>query len=372
MIELDVATRRKPVATIDDPPSNYLVLGDFGGCLAGPIAVDHHNFDEALGRMEVRIGTMRFHKLDDFHPDHLCQRVPLFRDSIPTASASPEQSPELSPDAALGERMRGVLHHPPFQAIEAAWRGIHFLVHHGYENHGADSGAYDGARVFLAQYSRDDLDRDLLNLAMGPASHGDDTRIEELLNARRWRAIAGLYSFGPDACDIELLRRVASLAAQVRAPFISACSLPEGSADMGPYWSELTAIPEADYIGLVLPRFLLRLPYGARTAPIDSFAFEEMPGVPVPSRYLWGNPALACLSLLARGGGALDLTGLPLHSHEKEGKVTTTACVEMRITEVRELALIDAGLMPLVPSAKYDCARLAGFRAINGKELPVA
>jgi len=296
----------------------------------------------------------------------------LFRDSIPTASASPEQSPELSPelssdaarDAALGERMRGVLHHPPFQAIEAAWRGVDFLMRR----------VNGGARVFLAQYSRDDLNRDLLNLAtgspMGPASRRD-TRLQELLNARRWRAIAGLYSFGPDACDIELLRRLASLAARVRAPFISACSPPEGSADMGPYWRELTAIPEADYIGLVLPRFLLRLPYGARTAPIDSFAFEEMPGALVPSRYLWGNPALACLALLACGGGSLDLTGLPLHAYKKDGEWTTTPCVEMRITEVRELALIEAGLMPLVPSAKRDCARLAGFRAINGKELPV-
>jgi type VI secretion system protein ImpC len=424
MIELDVATRRKPVAVKDDPRSDYLVLGDFGGCAAGPLAINRHTFDETLSRFEVSIGTMRFHKLDDFHPDRLCQRVPLLRDSaamppaqeeepagrpqpnleellrssslleqitkgidpfqqymreLARAYASPEQSPEQSDDrernAALSERMRAVLHHPQFQAIESAWRGVDFLVRRmdfrqGENGGGANSGANGGARVFLAQYTRDDAARDLLD----SANHRD-TRIQELLISQRWRAVAGLYQFGPDASDIELLRQLAVLAARVRAPFVSACSLPEGSLDMGPYWSGLTSVPEADHVGLALPRFLLRLPYGARTAPIDSFAFEEMPGDPVRSRYLWGNPALACLSLLARGDGTLDLTDLPLHVHndkgKDEGEADATPC-EVRITEVQELALIDAGLMPLVPSAKSDCARLAGFRAINGTDLPVA
>jgi type VI secretion system protein ImpC len=422
MIELDVAAQRKPVAVKDDPPSDYLVLGDFGGCAAGPLAIDRATFDETLSRLEVRVGTLQFHKLDDFHPDRLCQRVPSLRDSgaisespekksadlpqpnleellrssslleqitegidpfqhlmreLANAYASPEQSPEQSDamerDAALSERMRAVLHHPQFQAIESAWRGVDFLVRrmdfrHGENGRGSNSGANGGVRVFLAQYTRDDAARDLLD----SADHRD-TRIQELLNTQRWRAVAGLYQFGPDASDIELLRRLAVLAAGVRAPFVSACSLPEGSVDMGPYWSGLTAVPEADHVGLALPRFLLRLPYGARTTPIDSFAFEEMPGDPVRSRYLWGNPALACVSLLARGDGALDVTGLPLHVHNDndEGEADATPC-EVRITEVQELALIDAGLMPLVPSAKSDCARLAGFRAINGTELPVA
>ncbi len=426
MIELDVATRRKPVAIIDGPPSNYLVLGDFGGSSKGPVAIDRDNFDEALGRMEVHVGTMRFHKLEDFHPDLLCQRLRLFGD-LPRATAEsqeekaanppqqelappsltqpnleellrssslleriaegpdpfhqyvrelgrvyalPKQSDHTARDNALGERMRAVLHHPEFQAIESAWRGVDFLVSHIDQDGGTSSGDSDGGRVFLAQYSREDANRDLLGLSMAPASL-HVTRIQELLNARRWRAIAGLYEFGTDASDIELLGRLALLAAQVRAPLVSACSLAGDFADWGPNWSELAAMPEAGHIGLVLPRFLLRLPYGADTAPIYSFPFEEMPGVPVHSRYLWGNPALACLSLLARGDGALDLTDLPLHAYRKDGEWTSTPCAEVRITEGQELALIEAGLMPLVAFAKSGGARLAGFRAINGKELPV-
>src|SRR5260370_36828504 len=93
---------------------------------------------------------------------------------------------------------------------------------------------------------------------------------------------------------------MALLAAHVRAPFLA-----EGSADMGPHWDELRSIPEASYLGLALPRFLLRLPYGAQSSPIDAFPFEEMPpAAPVHSHFLWGNPALACLALLTAAGGA--------------------------------------------------------------------
>ena len=230
---------------------------------------------------------------------------------------------------------------------------------------GSSSGSSEegrSTRVFLAQYSREDANRDLHE-----ATSLRGTRMLELLNARKWRAIAGLYTFGPEAADIEFLGAMALLAAHVRAPFLA-----EGSVDMGPHWSELTAIPEASHVGLALPRFLLRLPYGARTSAIDSFAFEEMPGAPVHGHYLWGNPALACLALLTRQGDTLDLRGLPLHTFQKDGEWTMTPCAEVLMTEGQALALIEIGMMPLVSYAESDRVRLAGFRAINGKELAVA
>ncbi len=399
MIELDVATRRKPVAVAEQPPSNYLVLGDFGGCAPGPILVDRETIDAAMSRMDVRIGALPFHKMEDFHPDHLCRRAPLLR-SAPSEWSSPETQSTNGPfrehlqelarayarhqqsapgDASpryaeLGGHMRRILHHPEFQEIESVWRGLDFLLGEVNKHESANSTG-NGVHIYIAQYSREDANRELPALALDPpagAAAEPGTRIQELLNARRWRAIAGLYTFGPAAFDIQLLRQMALLAAQARAPFVSAWPAAGAEANMGPDWGELTAMPEADHLGLALPRFLLRLPYGEGGSPIDSFPFEEMLGDPVPSRYLWGNPALACLSLLARGGEALDVTGLPLHVYEKEGKVATAPCAETPIAEVRELALIEAGLMPLVPSAKSDSARLAGFRAINGKELPVA
>jgi type VI secretion system protein ImpC len=153
----------------------------------------------------------------------------------------------------------------------------------------------------------------------------------------------------------------------VRAPFLA-----EGAVDMGRHWEELRAIPEASYLGLAVPRFLLRLPYGARTSPADAFPLEEMPpGAPLHAHFLWGNPALACLALLT-AGEALNLEGLPVHTYQEDGEWKMTPCAEVWMTETQVLALIDLGLMPLVAFKDSDRVRLAGFRAINGDELPLA
>ena len=141
---------------------------------------------------------------------------------------------------------------------------------------------------------------------------------------------------------------------------------------MGDHWDELRAIPEASYLGLALPRFLLRLPYGAATNAIESFPFEEMPGTPVHAHYLWGNPALAVLAIAARGGvenDELDLDHLPVHTYEDRGEWHMTPCAEAWMTEPQVRALMDMGMMPLVSFRDDDRVRLAGVRSITGGAL---
>jgi type VI secretion system protein ImpC len=373
-----------------------LILGDFGGRATEPLSVDRDNFDAVMQKLQVQLAGSAFHELDDFHPDNLYRKLNLFRefDAAPRAeraeaevpkadigellrpsslleqiteggdpmerylrelaradAAAPEAS-DPQREAALAGRMRGLLHHPRFQAVEASWRGLDFVIR---------GDADDSARVRIAHFTKDEAARDLLE-----AKSLGDTRMYALLSARKWRAVIGLYSFGADAADIEFLGRMALLAAHIGAPFIA-----EGSADMGNHWDELRSIPEASYLGLALPRFLLRLPYGARTSSIESFPFEEMAGAPVHSDYLWGNPGLAFLTLLM-AGGALNIEGLPLHTYQHDGEWHMTPCGEVWMTETQVLALIEMGLMPLVSFKDSDRVRLAGFRAINGDELALA
>ena len=242
------------------------------------------------------------------------------RELARAGAAAPEAS-DPQREAALGERMRGLLHHPRFQAVESAWRGLDFVIR---------GDAEDSARIRIAQFPKAEAARDLLE-----AKSLGETRMYALLGARKWRAVIGLYAFGPDAADIEFLGRMALLAAHIGAPFIA-----EGSLDMGDHWDELRSIPEASYLGLALPRFLLRLPYGARTSSIESFPFEEMPGAPVHAHYLWGNPALAFLRC-SPPGGALNLEGLPLHTYQHEGEWHMTPCAEVWMTETQVLSLIE-------------------------------
>jgi len=397
MIELGVEPKRKSVIIAEEEPAHYLILGDFGGRPTEPLAIDRDNFDSAMAKLQVTLAGAPFRELEDFHPDRLFRSLPLFRefDSTKTeaeekrdqptpqanigellrssslleqiaeggdpferyvrdlarAHAAPAELSDPQRDAALSERMRSLLHHPRFQAIEAAWRGLDFVIR-------SDSGDDSGTRIRIAHFPKAEATRDLLD-----AKSLGETRMHAVLSARKWRAVIGLYAFGPEAADIEFLGRIALLAAHIGAPFIA-----EGSVDMGDHWEELRAIPEASYLGLALPRFLLRLPYGARTNTIDSLPFEEMPTPPVHAHYLWGNPALAFLTLLT-SGGALNLEGLPLHTYQHEGEWQMTPCAEVWMTEAQVLALIDLGLMPLVSFRDSDRVRLAGFRAINGEEL---
>ncbi len=410
-MELDVQTRRKTRIAVSENTARYLLLGDFGGRShgphSGPAAVDRDNLDEVLARQEVNLAGVSIREIEDFHPDRLYQRFDLFRDlrdaePEPVPPSPPQTSPR--PDlgkilqrsslleqiaggggdpfeqyvselarahaapaptdpqkaaqktAALGERMRALLHHPRFKAVEAAWRGLDFLLRRTDDQ---------STRIHIAQFSKADLTADVLS-----ATDLKATRFYSLLHAREWRGVFGLYSFGESAGDIELLGRIGLLAGNAKMPFIA-----EGNVDMGAQWEELRSIPEAAYLGLALPRFLLRLPYGARTTAIEAFEFEEMPGSPVHASYLWGNPVLACLAILARGdsgeeeGDELDLRNLPLYSYQEDGEWMTTPCAEVPMTETQVGALMHLGLMPLVSFRDADRVRLAGFRAINGGSL---
>ena len=159
------------------------------------------------------------------------------------------------------------------------------------------------------------------------------------------------------------MARIALVAADAPVPFLA-----EGSPEIT---SELFRdIPEASQLGLALPRLLLRLPYGPRTSPIDSFEFEEMPGSPVHQHYLWGNAAIACLAVLARGEAEnLNLDGLPAHTYKQDSGWTMTPCAELFMTETQVLALIGQGLMPLVSYKDRPLVRLAGFRSVTSKPL---
>ena len=395
MKQFDVESRRSAVA-LDEPESaDYLVLGDFGGRTRteNPVLIDRDNFNAVLARFGLEHDGAVNRELEDFHPDRVFQKWNAFREFREQADAPKPTRERSAPKAdiaellkpgslleqiagggdpleqyarelarahaaapqkqrdteKISEMMRAVLHFPRFQTLEASWRGLDFVLRQ-WEG---------GQRIYIAQVPKAAAVADVIG-----AASLRETRMHRLLGLRQWTAVFGLHTFGGAAEDIEFLGRMALLAAHRQAPFIA-----EGSADMGESWEELRAIPEASYLGLALPRFLLRLPYGEDTSPIDSFPFEEMPGAPVHGHYLWGNAALACLALLAQGQRDLELEGIPLHTYKHDGEWRTTPCAELLMSEAEASALIELGLMPLLSFKDSTRVRLGGIRAINGKAL---
>src|SRR5258708_4637487 len=203
-------------------------------------------------------------------------------------------------DAAIAAQMRALLHEPHFQALEAAWRALFFLVRHAETN--------DRLKIYILNLPQKTLLEDLL-----PAADLRTTAIYRVLvqetvatpGAQTWALIAGNYTFDASNQDIELLGRIALLASAGGSPMIARAGsalLGDGPEMAG--WKELQTIGEASYIGLALPGFLLRLPYGKETSPTERIVFEEMPGEPKHREYLWGNPAVACAALIAEAFSA--------------------------------------------------------------------
>jgi predicted component of type VI protein secretion system len=140
--------------------------------------------------------------------------------------------------------------------------------------------------------------------------------------------------------------------------------------------------PEAAYVGLALPRFLLRLPYGEATDPIDSFEFEEFSPSAGHGQYLWGSSAAICACLLATAyrefgwslssGLASGLAGIPVHVYESDGEKHVTPCAEALLTERAMEVLIGKGLMPVLSIRGQDAVQVPRFQSVADPAAPLA
>ena len=282
------------------------------------------------------------------------------------AAADPRQSQTLAMiDRLLSEQMRALLHVPAFQSLEAAWRAVSFLVRR------VETASQ--LKLYLIDISKGELAADLR-----ASQELHSSGVYQLLvgksvgtpGAEPWTLIVGNYEFGPESEDAELLGRLAKVAKGAGAPLLAAASsrlvgcvslaetphprewtLP-ANAEGAAAWAGLRALLEVAWIGLALPRFLLRLPYGKRTDPIESFDFEEMAQPPAHEDYLWGNAAFACAVLLAqsfsedgwtmRPGTHTQIDGLPLHVYEQDGESELKPCAEVLLTEEAAERILDA------------------------------
>lgn len=297
-------------------------------------------------------------------------------------------------DTAIGEQMRALLHHPAFQALEAAWRGVHSLVAN------LDSAV---ARVDLLDVTRQELLFDLRTAAGDPAATSLYTllidREVRLHDGQPWSLLIGDFSFGATPEDIALLAMLGTLAAHAGGPFLAAaapaalgCASAAALADPASWaslptddeqnWRLLRASAVAPWLGLALPRVLLRLPYGLKTDPAEQFAFEEMPGGRDPGAYLWGNPAFVCARLIAAvlveggwdggPGAALELDDLPVHVYEDSGERVMQPDTETLLGERAVQGILARGFMPLLGYRQRNAVRLARLQSLADPPAPLA
>ncbi len=285
-------------------------------------------------------------------------------------------------DRAISAAMGSVLHHPDFQTVEAAWRSIELLSRRVETSAELEIVVYDlSVEEFTADLASVEnmAETGLFDMLV------EKPRLDE--SAGPISAVVGLYTWEETPTHAEVLARMARICAHMDAPFISAVStgyLALKPEDRHPLtiktWDALQALPEAKYLGLATPRFLMRMPYGKKTDPIDAFAYEEFNTRDGMRSLLLANPAVQVAVLLAktksdqgakmRLGSVLALDDMPFHyMTDQYGDQVALPCTE-RLLNVRTAAdTVARGFMPVLSVQGQNVVKLGSFHAVGGGEL---
>ena len=297
-------------------------------------------------------------------------------------------------DKKMSDQINQIIHHEDFQKLEGAWRGLHYMVNNTETDEQLKIRVMNISKAELGKtlkrYKGTNWDQSPLFKKIYEEEYGQ-------FGGEPFACLVGDYHFDQSAPDVELLAEMAKVSAAAMAPFITGASptllqmdswqelsnprdltkifsTPEYAA-----WRSLRESDDAKYLGLAMPRFLSRLPYGAKTNPVEAFNFEEDTGAADSSKYTWANAAYAMATNINRSfkefgwcsrirgiesGGAVE--NLPTHSFPTDdGGVDMKCPTEVSIADRREAELAKAGFMPLIHRKNSDFAAFIGAQSLQ-------
>jgi type VI secretion system protein ImpC len=293
-------------------------------------------------------------------------------------------------DAKISKQLDQVLHNKDFQKLESAWRGLKFAVDR--------TDFRENTRIEVLNASKEDLLADFEDAPEITKSGFYKTVYTAEYGQFGGKPYAGVfanYELGPGAQDVALMQKVGAVAAMAHAPFFASAGpqffglkdvlgLPNmkdlDSLFEGPQYAKWRGFRESEdsrYVGLVLPRFLLRLPYGATTTPVKRFNYEESVSEGHDS-YLWGNSVYAFATRVAdsfakfrwcpniigpQAGGTVD--NLPLHTYQAMGAEQIKIPTEVLISERREYELSEQGFIALTYRKDSDNAAFFSANSVQ-------
>jgi type VI secretion system protein ImpC len=283
-------------------------------------------------------------------------------------------------DSAIAEQMRELLLAPAFQSLEAAWRGVRWLI--------GSLELDENLQLHLFDVTREELLADVVaaqgKLAQTGLYRALVDRWRNVPGSEGWSALVALIDFGPADADIGLLAALGLIASQVGGPILAGAelSLAGDNASALAGWHALRRSEAAPWIGLAAPRVLLRLPYGKGSDPVETFAFEEFVGPPVQDRLLWGSASLAVALLIGRAftargwdmepGDEREIGDLPAYTFVRDGEREMQACGEYPLTESQIDTLLKAGLVPIASRRDRNAVVAIRFQSVSDPPAPLA
>ncbi|MEM9583107.1 MAG: type VI secretion system contractile sheath large subunit [Pseudomonadota bacterium] len=297
-------------------------------------------------------------------------------------------------DKKLTEQVNMILHHEDFQQLESAWRGLHYLVNNTETD--------EMLKIRVLNISKKDMHKTLRKFK---GTAWDQSPIFKKLYEEEFGQFGGEpygslvadYHFDHSPPDVELLGEMAKIAAAAHAPLITGANptlfqMDSWSELANPRdltkifqtpeyasWRSLRESEDSKYVGLAMPRFLGRLPYGSKTDPVEAFAFEEDTDGTDANKYGWVNAAYGMAVNINRSfkeygwcsrirgiesGGAVE--NLPSHTFPTDdGGVDQKCPTEIAISDRREAELAKNGMMPLIHRKNSDLAAFIGAQSLH-------
>ncbi len=278
-------------------------------------------------------------------------------------------------DSAVNDQLNEIIHHEEFKQLESNWRSLNDLI--------LNTNFKANVMLDLLDVSKDELFEDFESNAVDITGSALFKKVYiaeyDQYGGKPFGGIVGLYDFQHNPQDEFWLRTMGKVAAASHAPFIGSVSPKffgcdsieelaaikdlEGLMNHPKYgsWNKLRDSEEAAYLGLTLPKYIVRLPYDPDTNPAGKLRFREVVRGDSNQDYLWGSAASLfaqnmvrsfvqsgwCQYLRGPKGGGL-VSGLPVHTFNVRGEEELKIPVEMAIPDYRELEFANAGFIPLI------------------------
>lgn len=295
-------------------------------------------------------------------------------------------------DQKMSAQLDTILHDESFQKLESAWRGLKFVVDR--------TDFRQNIRIEVLNASKDELLADFEDspevVKSGLYKHIYSAEFGQF-GGKPYGAVIANYEMSAGPQDVKLMQFMSSVGAISHAPVIASagpkmfgCDKYEDIANLkdlesifeGPKYAKWNAFRETEdarYMGLTVPRFLLRVPYGPETVPVKSFNYQETTDGDT-DRYLWGNAAYTfatrltesfaqyrwCPNIIGpQSGGAVE--NLPIHTYESMGRVQSKVPTEVLVTDRREYELAEQGFIALTMRKGSDNA---AFFSANSVQKP--
>ncbi len=294
-------------------------------------------------------------------------------------------------DEKISAQMDEILHHEEFQSLESKWRGLYMLVERTDFRQNIQMEFINVSKEELVNDFEDSLDITQSGLYKHVYTSGYGQFGGEPVGT-----IIADYEIAPTNYDIKFLNKVSSIAAMAHAPFIAAAGPKffglesfEGLPNLKDLddvlnspqfaaWKGFRKNEDSRYVGLTLPRFLLRAPYDPEDNPISNFVYKENVSKD-HEHYLWGNTVYAfaskltdsfanyrwCTNIIGPKSGG-EVKGLPVHTFESMGDIEMKIPTEVLVSDRREYELSEQGFIPLIMRKGSNSA--AFFAASSAQE----